>query len=171
MEHKIDSSAENVKGIMREICKELEQATGGKVLARFEEVKLKTIYTGLSGNIEMAAKLALARGTQETIDENALDREDASRFYDSQRYAFDIFNDNYRYRPFEVSVGALYPIKMFVDRTIVRESQKELSSWLSGEADGNVVSIDGDDDLRECLKAIINSRKMVVILQRLVTET
>jgi hypothetical protein len=159
----IEPSAENAKGILDGICEELEQATKGRVHARFKAIKYKV------RSIE-ALGLIPSDISQEVIDENAPNLKDASELYDSRRYGFDIVNDTYRYRPFEASIGALYPIKLYIDETIVRESTGQLTSWLSSEMNNTVAIVYDDEGLKECIRVIISSNKMAVILQRLVSQ-
>lgn len=165
----LDDSTDNIVPLMEEQCRLLEEATGGIVRGRFAEIKLarNPFFGGQVGSV--AAYLSQAA---KPTEENVLPQEDIGPSYDKNTYGFDIYNDNYKYRPFEVEFGPVYPASVSVDETIWRESKEEFRGCLPFdclESSGSAFDVYDDDTLMDCFRIVVKSRKMSYILQQLMS--
>lgn len=157
-------TTENVVPLMRETCDDLERRTNKKVCARFDELHMVSAiearYPGFNTMAEMVASL------NATIELEGHSRKDASELYEPKTYCYDIYNDDYKFRLFEMELGAIYPIIIRIDEGIVSEKTSELEVWAMHGEKGRY-SLSSDDDLLRCFRVIVTSRKVGYILDQL----
>lgn len=169
-------STDDVFALMDRQCRDLEEATGGRVKGRFAEIT--RIPSGLTlATLEMASAVEKAAMTASSwyqdAGESALPQKDAGRLYDKRTYGFDVYSDRYRFRPFDLTFGPVYPVTLLVDETIWRESFDEFSQWLPIDGtgrDAHRLELSNGDELRSCVSIIIRSRKMNYVLRRLIDD-
>lgn len=154
----LGDSTENVVEIMKQQAQYLKEGTNGKVLGKFS--KIKDVMTQIAG-------LAAALSPEMSDDTEINKLSDANKLYRSQRYGFEIYNQTYRFRIFEMNLSPLYPISIMFDEGILEDTRESLSYCTEkGSADTTFI-VKSDDDLLECLKVIFSSKKVKYILYRL----
>lgn len=165
---------DDVIPLMEEQGRALEEATEGVVRGRFIETqrvpkRRSTSFEGAGASFRELSRLVDSVYGTEEVD--ALPQRDIGGLYAEKTYGFDIYSDDYKYRPFEVTVGPVYPIKLSVDETIWRESRDEFLVLLpagSQDDDGRSVPVESGNNLMDFFRVIVRSRKMGFILRRLV---
>lgn len=165
----LEDSTDDVVPLMNLQCQELKEATGGRVHGRFIELRRTSSEAAIVGVLKSFAK---GVGGINTTEEDELPQRDISSDYDKKPYGFDVYSDDYAFRPFEISLGPVYPITLSVDEVIWRESREQFLECLAtGErnASDGVVNLYDGDQLMGCFKVIVNSRKMRFILRKMMS--
>lgn len=158
-----DNSTENVVILIKEQTDFLKQITNSKVYAKFGKIK----NVGLGHSI---AAIALKTSDREIIEgENTDELEDANSLYKAQRYGFELYNSNYKFRIFELVLSPLYPIKLIADEGVAQEIKENCLYTFSSSR--NYIEIKSDEELIEYLKIIFTSRKVKFIIQKMLQQS
>lgn len=151
-------STENVIEIMRQQGRHLKEGTKGKVFGKFS--KIKSVMDNIGG-LTTAISLFVSE------DEETSQLADANKLYENQRYGFEIYNQAYKFRIFEITLSPLYPIIISVDEGVLEDTKGELGYYLeSGNRETQYV-VKSDSELLEGLKIIFSSKKVRYILYKM----
>lgn len=154
----LGDSTENVMVIMKQQAQYLKENTNGKVMGKFS--RIKNIMVNIAG---LAATLS-----SEITDDNEINNlSDANNLYKSQKYGFEIYNQTYKFRIFEMSLSPLYPISVMIDEGVLEDTQQSLSNCIEKGSTNTAFIIRSDNELLECLKIVFSSKKVKYILYKL----
>lgn len=154
----LGDSTENVMVIMKQQAQYLKEDTNGKVRGKFS--RIKNIMANIAG---LAATLS-----SEITDDNEINNlSDANNLYKSQKYGFEIYNQTYKFRIFEMSLSPLYPISVMIDEGVLEDTQESLSNCIEKGSTNTAFIIRSDNELLECLKIVFSSKKVKYILYKL----
>ena len=150
------NTTDNIKGILEEQAKYLESGTNGKVMADLSEIDdIPTDILSPSGAFSLASSY---KGKDK----------DANDLYKPQFYGFDIHNDFYRFRIFEINLFPLYPVSMFFDEGVLEDTEAKFHqhSIKKGKL-ANQYVIQSDEDFINSLSAVLASKKVKFIIGKL----
>lgn len=143
----------------------LESASANKVHARFTQIKIfESSPLLISQEYAQTVKSVLQNAKTE---KDQLSQKDANPLYDTNRYGFDIYGDEYKFRVFTADVGPVYPVRVKPDKDICHEVEDDLERFLDLYTDTLNYSIKDDDEIHSFFKVIIKSRKMQFMVRRL----
>ena len=141
----LGDSTENVMEIMKQQAQYLKEGTNGKVMGKFS--RIKNIMANIAG-------LAAALSSEVTDDNEINNLSDANNLYKSQKYGFEIYNQTYKFRIFEMSLSPLYPISVMIDEGVLEDTQESLSNCIEKGSTNTIFIIRSDNELLECLKIV-----------------
>lgn len=151
--------------IIDSYAQDLESASSNKVHARFTQIKI-TESSPLQISQEYAQTVkSVIQGTKTEKDQ--LSQKDANSLYDTNRYAFDIYGDEYKFRVFTADVGPVYPVHVKPDKDICHEVEDDLERFLDLYTESLNYWINDDEAVHSFFKVIIKSRKMQFMVKRL----
>ncbi len=149
---------DNIPDLMEEQCRQLKQASHGRITGRFDRVRSLE-------DIAPKMQSILGRGHLTGYPPNS-NTVDAGELYSPKNYAFEIYSQNYYYRVFEIRLSPMYPVPMRYDEGLL--SGDDLSIALPREAKvGAWFNVNSDLEVMDILGSAIKSRKMQFILSRL----
>ena len=155
------NSTDNIYDIMRDQSQYLKKNTNGRIFGKFSKIKkvnpLSTMGIVLN-----------AFSTKEILqndDSNSL--LDANELYSNQKYGFEIYNDSYKFRVFEMIISPVYPAHIIIDEGIIENIEDSILSYSEKGKEANHYIIGSDDDLIGCLRLIFSSKKVKYILFKL----
>lgn len=151
--------------IIDSYARDLESASANKVHARFTQIKI-TESSPLLISQEYAQTVKSVFQSTKT-EKDQLSQKDANSLYDTNRYAFDIYGDEYKFRVFTADVGPVYPVRVEPDKDICYEVEDDLERFLDLYTETVNYWINDDDAVRSFFKVIIKSRKMQFMVKRL----
>lgn len=154
----LGDSTENVMVIMKQQAQYLKENTNGKVMGKFS--RIKNIMVNIAG-------LAPTLSSEITDDNEINNLSDANNLYKSQKYGFEIYNQTYKFRIFEMSLSPLYPISVMIDEGVLEDTQESLSNCIEKGSTNTAFIIRSDNELLECLKIVFSSKKVKYILYKL----
>lgn len=154
----LGDSTENVMEIMKQQAQYLKEGTNGKVMGKFS--KIKNVMTSIAG-------LAAALSPEISDDTEISNLSDANNLYKSQRYGFEIYNQTYKFRIFEMNLSPLYPISIMFDEGVLEDTRENLGYCTEKGRTDTTFIVKSDNDLLECLKVVFSSKKVKYILYRL----
>ncbi len=145
--------------ILCENAEVLPRRTNNKVKALFS----KTQYKKVSASDKSYGFLDLTKfvgGNKEVeVQEAELEnKQDANRLFSNEEYKFVIYNDFYRFSVLKLKYNIVYPVTIIVDEDIAKELTKDPS-----------VEINNDMELKDLLKAVFNSKKMIAIITHIMS--
>lgn len=157
------NSAEPILSIIKEQAKLLGEKTQGIVEAKFEKIK----YTyRVSQNVSLATRLASFAATFSAINDDSGEKveieddenlEDASKFFQSAEYKFEIYSKKYKFRLFTLKYKPIFPVQMDVEYGILDEKITQLS-------------IDSKDEFENKLVEIFSSSKVKFIINKMIED-
>lgn len=163
------ASTQTIKDAMANLCEEIQTVTAGKITASFKEEGYNNSpilgdvykdYREVFSSVKDFANAANMRAA-ETLP-------DASGLYNNQRYEFEIRSKKYRFRAFELEMRPLYPVLMTVDEVIAEEEwEKLIRTARTSNSDKNCFTIRNDEEFESVVNVILNSKKMMYLLERL----
>lgn len=151
--------------IIDSYAQDLEAASRNKVHARFTQIKI-TESSPLLISQEYAQTVKSVFQNSKT-EKDQLSQIDANSLYDTHRYAFDIYGDEYKFRVFTADVGPVYPVRVKPDKDICHEVEDDLERFLDSYTDTLNYWINDDEAVHSFFKVIIKSRKMQFMVKRL----
>ena len=151
--------------IIDSYARDLESASSNKVHARFTRIK-NTESSPLLISQEYAQTLKSALQNTKAEKEQ-LSQKDANSLYDTNKYAFDIYGDEYKFRVFTADVGPVYPVRVEPDINICYEVGVDLERFLDFYTETPNYWINDDESVHSFFKVIIKSRKMQFMVKRL----
>ena len=137
----LGDSTENVMVIMKQQAQYLKENTNGKVMGKFS--RIKNIMVNIAG-------LAPTLSSEITDDNEINNLSDANNLYKSQKYGFEIYNQTYKFRIFEMSLSPLYPISVMIDEGVLEDTQESLSNCIEKGSTNTAFIIRSDNELLEC---------------------
>lgn len=154
----LGDSTENVMEIMKQQAQYLKEGTNGKVMGKFS--RIKNIMANIAG-------LAAALSSEVTDDNEINNLSDANNLYRNQKYGFEIYNQTYKFRIFEMSLSPLYPISVMIDEGVLEDTLESLSYCTEKGSTNTTFIVRSDKELLECLKIVFSSKKVKYILYKL----
>lgn len=157
-ENPLDTTS-NIVEIMRQQGKYLKEGTNGKVFGKFNHIK--NLAAGMQ---------ALSRAVSfEVVDDpETSNLDDANKLYGAKKYGFEIYNNTYKFRVFEMLLTPVYPVNISLDEGIVEDTQHELiNSYIEKLPEANQFSVKSDDEFLTFLRIVFSSKKVRYIIQRL----
>lgn len=150
-------------------AEQLGSASNGKIGAVFEktavidkEISHTLDYSAVANAVQVLPSLLQGKTTPQ------VDLKDANGLYENTSYSFEIRNNTYRFRMFELTIGPLFPIKMLVDEGIYKDTQTQLANY-SQPADINScnVLIFDYESIEKTFEELLTSKKVKYILHKL----
>jgi len=165
----IDSARDNTESLRKKIEEEaakLTQHTKGKVCAEFAVIYRYRTLTAVS-----EALSEITKPVESTAYPHSNDLQDASSLYQVLNYGFEIHNDVYKYRLFEIRIAPDYPIEMWIDSDIFRDEINEFREMdlVEIQENRNMIVVSNEADFLVCFRLIVNNRKVVHIISRMMS--
>lgn len=148
-----EKSTENLISIIREQTVTLKNDTNGKIKAKFGEIKDVSIGSTV-GRLALSLKKEIVEG------EDTASLKNGNADFKDKRYGFEIFNEEYKFRIFEISISLEYPVVIILDEGVA--DYMDIGS--------NEINIESDEHLKQVLKEIFTSKKVKSILAKLLTD-
>lgn len=147
-------STDGVAPYFERQCEEIERGSEGRVHARF-------------ARLQMAPRMSLPALT-DVVEKNALKQQDINDIYKPSTYAFDVYNDVYKFRVLTMELGAVYPVQVKLDKGIEEDLGELLGDYKYISGKPGEIWIKGDEDLSSFMAMVAGrSSKMHYILKRL----
>ncbi|WP_322152198.1 hypothetical protein [Paratractidigestivibacter sp.] len=151
-------------------CKDIEKSSKGRVRARFMPLVMvkRTTATGAAAAIAAYASASGFAGGTVTEEKDLLPQEDINKLYEPRTYAFDLYNDTYKFRVLTMELGAMYPVQVELDPGIADGLGDNLEGYedMMGMAKG--IWIQNDKELSEFIEMLAtSSAKLKHVLRRL----
>ena len=164
----LEKSAENVEAIMRGQCEDVKSASGGLIEARFVKLAFTTRTTGSMWSSRELMQYLTDQKT-EKVEDTALNLTDANDSYSPSDYAFDLFTSEYKFRVLTMRLGAVYPIDLVLDDDIFCQTRDLYAEEIQVSKENNLIVVQNDDDLKDCLKIIISRNgKMQFVVRKMI---
>ena len=143
--------------LLQEQARLLKSKTDGAVKATFSKLTGTTILDSPE-----AAELMRGRkrfGSAPEKDEELKGKKDLGDQYKPQSYKFEIYNDIYRFRVFELIDKILFPIYIICDPDIAMGMHRD-----------ETIEIDNNKELEDIIRQILNSKKVRSIITRMMKK-
>lgn len=151
-------SSDNVLDLMREVCQSLKKASEGKVLARFKNIRM---LPGLEFAVQFSKRAS------KITEDNEDGLSDANELYSPKRYSFDLYNEKYKFRIFDLTLSPIYPLDISFDEDIFTEVKDLLLVHAELKGTGCKVSVSNDEELKSCIQIAISSKKVRFIVKKM----
>lgn len=162
-------STNNIVAIMKQQAEYLKKKTNNNVFLRFSHIKSVTPITTMASVMSSLSVLTEKSVCSEYIGDVPVDKlKDANELYTQKQFGCEIYNHQYRFRLFEMSLPPLYPIEVVIDEGIVSDIRGQ---YLADPFVENTLAIDNDNEFLEMLKSVFSSRKVIYILNRLMEDS
>lgn len=161
------NSTDNVITIIRQQADYLKDSTRGIIRAKFDKLNLP--MTEVLGEFLVATQKvsALTQQQYETDDDQGENTQtNVNEFYRINRYGFEIYNDQYRFRVFEVVISPMYPIVVVMDEGVSSDLV-----LFDNKINNCKVYVHNDRELTSYLKEIFTTKKVKYILQRMLKSS
>lgn len=146
--------------ILREQAKAIRAATGNKVYGTFSKMSYKTVPADSIGILgEMITSLSLPC-REELFEAELANKKDANALYNKEKYKFEIYNEEYRFRLFVVNYCELFPITLEVDNGILNEIKHS-----------NNIEINTNDELKYIIREIFACKKVNTVISKMIQES
>lgn len=155
------NKTDNIFEIVRQQGQYLKEHTNGKIFGKFAKIKKVSPLSTMGAVLSTLA----TREVLQNDDSNALI--DANDFYVDQKYGFEIYNNTYKFRVFEMIISPVYPAHIIIDEGITEYIEAELISFVEKGKEANHYIFESDESLIECLRLIFSSKKVKYILYKL----
>lgn len=142
--------------ILEEQAKLLSEKTGGKVRAKFYKVQYNPPLPTFA---QAVSRVIGPQKETEATDEELVNKTDINLLYDYSKFYFELFNETYHFRVFTLKNRTIFPIQMVIDEGIWEELNFPLQE--------QPLEIDGNEDLKDVVKQVFSSKKVVSIVNRL----
>lgn len=143
--------------ILREQAKAIKAATGNKICGTFSKMSYKAVPVDSVGIIgEMITSLSLPY-REELLDAELANKKDANALYNKEKYKFEIYNEEYRFRLFVVNYCELFPITLEVDNGILNEIKYS-----------NNTAINSNDELKHIIRDIFACKKVNTVISKMI---
>lgn len=148
-----DFEENNSKDIIKTQAKALQSLTNGLVSAVFTKLTYRQVNKGYS--FEGVGKFFKEIGPryEEDLEPELDNKKDASVFFHTEKFKFEIYSDKYRFRVFILKYHVLYPITLEIDEDIADDLKIEY-----------IQEIKSNSDLKEQLRKIFASKKLYTII-------
>lgn len=154
-------------------AEQLRSASNGKIGAVFEKTTVidKEISHTLDYSAALEAALTMPTNLLQGKTTPKVDLKNANSLYENTAYSFEIRNNTYRFRMFELTIGPLFPVKMLVDEGIYEDTQTQLANY-SQPTDTNScnVLIFDYESIEKTFEELLTSKKVKYILHKLNNE-
>ena len=152
---------------INDAIKDLENETHGRIKAVFSKIEYRKVKnTSLDLDsflkkhgalIPFWAKNSSEEITIEVEDEILQGKEDINLLHDLETYKFEIYNDKYRFRIFELVNSSAFPVQITVDEGISEELNMKSPSR----------EILSNEDMQNFLRQVLSSQKVTNVLKQL----
>lgn len=154
-------TTENIKKICHAQINNLKKNTGDKIKGTFARVN--NPYAAMT-------KVAKTLASSEKLEDSESSAvKDANDLYDDPVYGFEIFNQTYRFRIFDIRLAPVYPVKIHLDEGVQNDIEDEIYEYKNQDRIYGY-SANNDDEFIEILKAALNSKKVKYIRDQLLKE-
>lgn len=158
------SSTDGVVNLIKESAVELSNFSKGMVLAEFDS--LDTI----PGSITIMAKTITESfvGEKDILSYPNSDKlQDANTLYKGIDYGFELHNDLYKYRVFDIRIMPVFPVIVKLDEDIIEDEMYKFKEHALFFNDTGLFDIYNENDFKIFLVIVLNSRKVMTILKSL----
>lgn len=143
--------------LLQEQARLLKTKTNGLVKATFSKLTGTTI-------LDTPEAAELLRGIKRFVlapekDEELKGKSDIGDQYKPQTYKFEIYNDVYRFRVFELVDKRLYPIYIICDPDIAIGMHRD-----------ETIEIESSKELEDIVRQIINSKKVKSVISKMMQK-
>ena len=147
----ISYSTKNVIPFFKRQCEQIKVGSNGRVRARFKKLEFTERQANLPSSVS-AMGLIPAGGEVVREEMDALDGIDLNDFFEPSDYAFDVYSEKYKFRVLTLELGAIYPLRFYLDDAIENELDDALEAY--GDPADNVKGlwIQSDDELSALIK-------------------
>ena len=160
LDNNVLQTTDNIKDILEKQSKYLSDKTNGAVHA---DLCL------LCDNIHT---LARSLNDKSTVKNDISHLRDAEVFYSRSSFGYELYNDEYRFRIFEIDLSPLYPVNVSVDEDIFRDILSKLSSnGINCSESEQKCIINSDEEFLFVLGLILSNRKVKLIIKRMMENT
>ncbi len=160
----IEDCSKYVKEVILSEAERLNEFTKGKVIAEFSQIQA-------SNNPVRPAPTVLGVFADKIVNyENASSLKDASKLYNDENFGFEIHNKSYKFRVFEIKISASFPMEIKIDSDIYTDEVENLRSIGAVPSINNTISISSKDILVNSLACILNNRKVMYIISRMLSD-
>lgn len=161
-------STENIILLMNAQCNYLSMDTEGKVFAVFGEIKKDGVISAMLQTLAYVTNsVSGVMGNQETIDGLSTEHLiDAKSMYFEKTFGFEICDEKYRYRAFELKMTPVYPVEMRIDEDIYKHIRTEIDDYVS-QGDSCSIIVENDENFKQVIKRIFSDQKVRYIISEL----
>lgn len=153
--------------LIRSAVDELAEFTKGTVTAEFEVIE------NIPGSLSiMASTIAdsLVGERNKVSYQNSENLEDANALYKGVWYGFEIHNNTYKFRVFDIEIMPVFPVLIKIDEDIFDDEKHELIDRGYYNEDRKCLEIYSSSEFNYILKVVLNSRKVMTIISRLMAN-
>ena len=145
----------NSIGILRDQARAIKSITNGIVNATFSKINYKP---GPANALKAIGQFVntLTGSYEEVLDEDLKDKEDINALFLVNKYKFELFNSNYRFRLFVFNYSELFPVSLVVDEGILDDINYT-----------NGAPISNNTELKSHLKEILSSSKVRTVISKM----
>ena len=160
----IEDSSQFVKELIQAEVDSFNSYTNRKVIAEFGEIH--------SSNQTVRNAKAIIDAISETgvIYNNSSTLKNANKLYSSELYGFEIHDNNYKFRVFEIKISVSFPMEIILDSDIYEEDSIKMIRAGAVDAGNNKIFVGTKDLLVKVLGYILNNRKVIYIISRMLSE-
>ena len=145
----------NSVNILREQAKNISKKTEGKIKGTFSKITYKK--NGLTELSKAISALPLSGNLiEENDDKELVGKTDANVLYNLERYKFEIYSEEYRFRIFTLDNRPVFPVFINIDEGICEELQFNRREEIASNR-----------ELEEMVSSVFNSRKVQTIISRM----
>lgn len=148
--------------IIRDQARALGKKLDNKVKATFRKISYNKTVTGLASALSAMATITASTqpNTEEILEEDLQGKKDVSDLLRNEKYKFEIYNNNYRFRLFLYNYIAIYPNTIIIDENIAKELGEDIK-----------VIINNDQELSNLLQAIFSSQRIRRIINMMIIRS
>jgi len=147
--------------ILKEQASIIGKKTGDCVKGTF--YKTGTKLSGASAGLEVfkdVLKTSIGVTEYSNCEVNLGEKEDYNINYRKELYSFEIYNDEYRFRIFNLSYSKEYPIEIIPDEGVGKDIFRN-----------EPIKINDNDALENIVQDIFGSKKVRLVISRMVNQT
>lgn len=167
----------NIHSIMNEQCMALKERTHNSVLAVFDIKKIEVINPLNSMALSNITPLIEALEPYSTVKKESIGNikfdslENADSFYNVKEYGFAIYNNDYKFKVFDIKISPVYPVEMLIDEGILKNISDEICNYADYNEKNNCLKIQCESDFCSVLRMILQDKKLHFIIREMINRS
>lgn len=142
--------------ILRQQARAISKDTNNKIKATFSKMEYKKGAITAVEQLDAVVKAVSPANFEEVLDEELIGKQNVNDLFTAEKYKFEIYNEEYRFRLFTVKYCELFPIALIVDDGI----SKEISYR-------NDQPINSNEDLKKIVRDIFSCKKVRTVIAKM----
>lgn len=157
---------ESIQKLIVEEAEKLSKFTKGKVVAEFAIIQR---YSGIKAMAEFVS--SVAKPSEIISYPQSDDLKDANILYQIYNYGFEIHNDVYRFRLFEIKMSPDFPVEIWVDSDIFHDEVKSFKTMGIVQESNSKIIVSNEADFVDCFQLMLNNRKVAYIVAKMIATS